>query len=60
MYMRDFYDGLNQSDSMFSSKDIILTKMVQLSAIQEHLICGCQQYGYQPFTLFVYNESFPK
>ena len=48
MYMRDFYDGLNQSDSMFSSKNIILTKMVKLSAIQEHLICGCQQYGYQP------------
>ena len=58
--MRDFYDGLNQADIMFSSKDIIFPKMVKLPAIQEHLIFRCQQYGHQPFTLFDFNESFPK
>ena len=59
--MRAFCYSLQQVDSIFSSKVIILlNNHKSYLEIQRSLFFRCQWYGYQTFKLFDLNEDFPK
>ena len=61
MFMRAFCYSLQQVDSIFSSKVIILlNNHKSYLEIQRSLFFRCQWYGYQTFKLFDLNEDFPK
>ena len=59
--MRAFCYSLQQVDSIFSSKVIILlNNHKSYLEIQRSLFFRCQWYRYQTFKLFDLNEDFPK
>ena len=61
MFMGASDDSLNQTDSIFSSKVVILANIRKnYQEIQWSLFFRCQWYGHQTFKLFDLNVDFPK
>ena len=59
--MRAFHDSLNQVDSIFSLKVIMLPNNCKnYLKIQRPVIFRCQWYGHRTFKLFDLNKDFPK
>ena len=59
--MRALYDSINQVESIFSSKVIVLPSNRKINPeIQRPLIFRYLWYGHQNYELFDLNEDFPK
>ena len=61
VFMRPYYDNLNQVHSIFNSKVIILPNNCKhYLEVQRPLIFKCEWYENQTFKLLGLNEDFPK